>query len=105
MQSLCAGSPVRWGNWRRMRRCDGSNTSHLAARPAAATLPDRATRRPRSQEKRTMRKSLRRLTATVLVLLLPSGLAAADPPGLKTLPIESAAPTFDLPGADGKTHS
>jgi peroxiredoxin len=52
-----------------------------------------------------MRKSLRRLLATGLVLLAPSGLAAADPPGLKTLPIGSAAPTFELPGVDGKTHS
>jgi peroxiredoxin len=31
--------------------------------------------------------------------------AAADPPGLKTLPIGAAAPDFKLPGVDGKDHT
>jgi peroxiredoxin len=44
------------------------------------------------------------LTAA-LVLLGAAGVALADPPGLKTLPIGSAAPDFRLPGVDGKTYS
>jgi peroxiredoxin len=39
-----------------------------------------------------------------MMLAVPAG-AAADPPGLKTLPIGSAAPDFRLPGVDGKTYS
>jgi peroxiredoxin len=47
-----------------------------------------------------------KLVMTVLfALTLPAGLAVADPPGLKTLPIGSAAPDFRLPGVDGKTLS
>jgi peroxiredoxin len=45
-----------------------------------------------------------KLVMTVLfALTLPAGLAVADPPGLKPLPIGSAAPDFRLPGVDGKT--
>ena len=50
--------------------------------------------------KRVMRKPL----ITALLFLLPAA-AVADPPGLKTLPIGSAAPDFQLPGVDGKTYS
>ena len=42
---------------------------------------------------------------TAFLLLLPAAAAVADPPGLKTLPIGSAAPDFQLPGVDGKTYS
>ncbi len=38
-------------------------------------------------------------------LLLVCGVAAADPPGLTTLPIGAQAPDFRLPGVDGKTYS
>jgi peroxiredoxin len=40
-----------------------------------------------------------------LTLISPIGAAAADPPGLKPLPIGSPAPDFHLPGVDGKTYS
>jgi peroxiredoxin len=43
-------------------------------------------------------------TAAALILAL-APLAAADPPGLKTLPIGAAAPDFRLPGVDGKTYT
>jgi peroxiredoxin len=43
--------------------------------------------------------------AMVLAVFVSSGPAAADPPGLKTLPIGSAAPDFRLPGVDGKTYA
>ena len=33
------------------------------------------------------------------------GVATADPPGLKTLPIGAAAPDFKLPGVDGRDYS
>ena len=52
-----------------------------------------------------MNQALRKVTMTALALLLPTAAAVADPPGLKTLPIGSAAPDFHLPGVDGKTHS
>ena len=42
---------------------------------------------------------------TAFPLLLPAVAAVADPPGLKPLPIGSAAPDFHLPGVDGKTYS
>ena len=38
-------------------------------------------------------------------LLLGAGVAHADPPGLKTLPIGADAPDFRLPGVDGKTYT
>ena len=46
-----------------------------------------------------------KVTLGALALLIYSGSALADPPGLKTLPIGSSAPDFQLPGVDGKTHS
>jgi len=52
-----------------------------------------------------MNQALIKVTILSLFLLLPSTAAVADPPGLKTLPIGSAAPGFHLPGVDGKTHS
>jgi peroxiredoxin len=42
--------------------------------------------------------------ALLAVVLLPS-LAAADPPGLTTLPIGATAPGFRLPGVDGKIYT
>src|SRR4051794_28548622 len=39
------------------------------------------------------------------LLLIWSGVSAADPPGLKTLPIGAPAPDFRLPGVDGKTYT
>jgi peroxiredoxin len=45
------------------------------------------------------------VTGAVLALVLAARPAAADPPGLKTLPIGAAAPDFQLPGVDGKTYS
>ena len=41
----------------------------------------------------------------IVILTFSSGLAAADPPGLKTLPIGASAPDFQLPGVDGKTYT
>ena len=41
----------------------------------------------------------------IAALLFWTGVAAADPPGLSTLPIGAAAPDFRLPGVDGKTYS
>ena len=50
---------------------------------------------------------MKRVTLTLLVAVLPvfalTVTAVADPPGLHTLPIGSAAPDFQLPGVDGKT--
>jgi peroxiredoxin len=40
-----------------------------------------------------------------LVLILSASMAVADPPGLTTLPIGAQAPSFSLPGVDGKTHT
>ena len=39
------------------------------------------------------------------VLFAVAAPAAADPPGLKTLPIGAAAPDFKLPGVDGKDYT
>ena len=52
-----------------------------------------------------MRSGMRMFLTAALVLLGAAGVALADPPGLKTLPIGSAAPEFRLPGVDGKTYS
>jgi peroxiredoxin len=46
-----------------------------------------------------------RLSLAAAALLVWSGAALADPPGLKTLPIGAQAPDFHLPGVDGKTYS
>jgi peroxiredoxin len=43
--------------------------------------------------------------ALVPVLMLWTGVASSDPPGLATLPIGAEAPDFRLPGVDGKTYS
>jgi peroxiredoxin len=48
---------------------------------------------------------MKTLGIATLMLVVPAGAAVADPPGLKTLPIGSAAPDFQLPGVDGKTYS
>jgi peroxiredoxin len=47
---------------------------------------------------------MKTLTLAALALILPAGVASAAPPEPKTLPIGSAAPDFQLPGVDGKTH-
>jgi peroxiredoxin len=52
-----------------------------------------------------MNRALRKATITAIALLMMTGAAVADPPGLKTLPIGSAAPEFRLPGVDGKSYS
>ncbi len=52
-----------------------------------------------------MKRVTLKLMIASLPLLLPAAAAVADPPGLKTLPIGSAAPEFQLPGVDGKTYS
>jgi peroxiredoxin len=46
-----------------------------------------------------------RMACFVISILLPAGTAVADPPEIKTLPIGSPAPDFQLPGVDGKTYS
>jgi peroxiredoxin len=38
-------------------------------------------------------------------LLAGAGVASADPPDLRTLPVGAAAPDFNLPGVDGRTHA
>lgn len=43
--------------------------------------------------------------AFAFTFALLTGVAAADPPGLATLPIGADAPDFRLPGVDGKSHS
>jgi thiol-disulfide isomerase/thioredoxin len=45
------------------------------------------------------------LTAALSVPLLTAAPAAADPPGLKTLPIGAEAPDFNLPGVDGRSYT
>jgi peroxiredoxin len=44
------------------------------------------------------------LLVSGLILLGAGRPAAADPPGLRTLPIGAKAPDFALPGVDGKTY-
>jgi peroxiredoxin len=51
-----------------------------------------------------MKPLLKRLANIVLSLILCAGTAAADPDGLKTLPIGALAPDFQLPGVDGKIY-
>jgi peroxiredoxin len=52
-----------------------------------------------------MNRSLRKVGITALVLLFPTAVALAQPPGFNTLAIGSKAPGFRLPGVDGKTHA
>jgi peroxiredoxin len=51
-----------------------------------------------------MKRVMQKPFLALLVLLLPA-VAVADPAGLKTLPIGSAAPDFHLTGVDDKTYS
>src|SRR5205814_6930038 len=60
---------------------------------------------PRPWESTTMIRACSRPLFALAALLLWSGVAAADPPGLTTLPIGAEAPDFRLPGVDGKTYS
>jgi peroxiredoxin len=50
------------------------------------------------------RAVIRTSLAILVISILSTGLAAADPPGLSTLPIGASAPDFQLPGVDGKTY-
>jgi peroxiredoxin len=52
-----------------------------------------------------MSRCVRLVVGAVAIVLSGAGVAAADPPGLKTLPIGSAAPDFRLPGVDGRVYS
>jgi peroxiredoxin len=52
-----------------------------------------------------MNRALKKLTIAVLATMMPTVVAFADPPGLKTLTIGSEAPDFRLPGVDGKTYT
>jgi peroxiredoxin len=45
------------------------------------------------------------LALALALVLLGAGVAAADPPGLTTLPVGAQAPDFRLPGVDGKTYT
>jgi peroxiredoxin len=53
----------------------------------------------------TMMHAIRFTVLSFLILLLTGRSAAADPPGLQTLSIGSAAPDFQLPGVDGRTYT
>ena len=52
-----------------------------------------------------MNRAMKKMTIAFLALTLTTGIALADPPGLKTLPIGAEAPDFRLPGVDGKTYT
>src|SRR5205085_1216822 len=52
-----------------------------------------------------MNGMLIKASLAIMILTISNGLAAADPPDLKTLPIGASAPDFQLPGVDGKTYS
>jgi peroxiredoxin len=52
-----------------------------------------------------MIRTVTRAFLTTLAVSLFAAVAAADPPGLKTLEIGAQAPDFRLPGVDGKTYS
>jgi peroxiredoxin len=52
-----------------------------------------------------MSRRVRLTIAVAVAFLAGAGPAAADPPGLKTLPIGAAAPDFKLPGVDGRDWS
>jgi thiol-disulfide isomerase/thioredoxin len=49
-------------------------------------------------------RTLLPLTVALSLLALAAAPAAADPAGLKTLPLGAAAPDFNLPGVDGRTY-
>src|SRR6267154_2167446 len=51
-----------------------------------------------------MNEMLMKTSLPILILMFSNSLAAADPPGLTTLPIGASAPDFQLPGVDGKTY-
>src|SRR5262245_1472663 len=57
----------------------------------------------RAEENQPVRRTFPLLTVA-LVMILPAAPAAADPPGLKTLPIGADAPDFNLPGVDGRNY-
>src|SRR5262249_13893521 len=59
----------------------------------------------RHRETPAMNSGMRTSLIATLAFVGSASLALADPPGLKTLPIGSAAPDFRLPGVDGKTYS
>src|SRR5215475_6507813 len=52
-----------------------------------------------------MSRQVRLAVAVAVAFLVWAGPAAADPPGLKTLPVGAAAPDFKLPGVDGREYS
>ncbi len=52
-----------------------------------------------------MSRCIRLAVGVAAALLAGAGAAAADPPGLQTLPIDAAAPDFKLPGVDGREYS
>jgi peroxiredoxin len=52
-----------------------------------------------------MSRRVRFVFAVVAAFFVGTGPAAADPPGLKTLPIGADAPDFKLPGVDGRDYS
>src|SRR5262245_19941206 len=52
-----------------------------------------------------MSRQVRLAVAVAVAFLVWAGPAAADPPGLKTLPVGAAAPDFKLPGVDGRDWS
>jgi len=45
------------------------------------------------------------IVIATIILLAVANVGAADPPGLKVLPIGSPAPDFSLPGVDGRTYT
>jgi peroxiredoxin len=59
---------------------------------------------PRNLEIPAMNHSTKLVMIALFGLSAPAGMAVAEPPDLKTLAIGSAAPDFQLPGVDGKTH-
>jgi len=52
-----------------------------------------------------MNRAVLNTSLVVLATTISYGSAAADPPGLTTLPIGAQAPDFQLHGVDGKTYS
>jgi peroxiredoxin len=52
-----------------------------------------------------MSRCARFAVGVAVAFVIGAGAALADPPGLRTLPIGSAAPDFKLPGVDGREHA